>query len=158
VSIRYSLTCDQAYSWGQVSLTPGSRTSVLDRTSIDPIDARTGASWLACSSVRLVDGIANRVEYLQRRRTIQRFHRLYYDSGWQTWKNTRWLNVSAYKTPLDLWIYQELIVSLKPQLIVETGTAAGGSALFLATICDAVGSGEIVSIDSESRAGRPTHE
>jgi cephalosporin hydroxylase len=108
--------------------------------------------------VRLGDRIANRIAYARRKRTIQRFHRLYYDSPWQTWKNTRWLSVKAYKTPLDLWIYQELIASLKPQLVIETGTAFGGSALFLATVCDAVGSGEILSIDSEPRAGRPRHD
>ena len=108
--------------------------------------------------MRLIQRIANRLAHERRTRTIQRFHRLYYESSWQTWKNTRWLSVKAYKTPLDLWIYQELIVSLRPQLIVETGTAAGGSALFLATVCDAVGSGEILSIDSEPRAGRPIHE
>jgi cephalosporin hydroxylase len=108
--------------------------------------------------MRVIDRVANRLAYERRKRTIRSFHRLYYESPWQTWKNTRWLSVNAYKTPLDLWIYQELIVSLRPQLIVETGTAAGGSALFLATVCDAVGSGEILSIDSESRPGRPTHD
>jgi cephalosporin hydroxylase len=61
------------------------------------------------------------------------------------------------QTPLDLWVYQELIVSLRPQLIVETGTAAGGSALFLATVCDAIRSGEIFTIDSQSREDRPIH-
>jgi len=108
--------------------------------------------------VLLVERVANRVAYERRRRTIQSFHRLYYESSWRTWKNTRWLSVNAYKTPLDLWIYQELIVSLEPELVVETGTAAGGSALFLATVCDAVGFGEILSIDVESRADRPTHD
>ncbi len=108
--------------------------------------------------MRFTERVANRVAYERRRRTIRSFHRLYYDSPWRTWKNTRWLSVNAYKTPLDLWIYQELIVSLKPQLVVETGTADGGTALFLATVCDAVGFGEILSIDSASRAGRATHD
>jgi cephalosporin hydroxylase len=66
--------------------------------------------------------------------------------------------VTAYKTPLDLWIYQELIAALRPELIVETGTAAGGSALYLATVCDAVGCGTILSIDSAGRPDRPKHE
>jgi len=101
--------------------------------------------------------IVDRIAYERRKRTIRRFHHLYYESSWQTWKNTRWLSVTAYKTPLDLWIYQELIVQLRPQLVIETGTAAGGSALFLATVFDAIDCGEIVSIDSEPRPGRPTH-
>jgi len=108
--------------------------------------------------VGVVRRVRERVAYERRKRTVQRFHRLYYDSSWQTWKNTRWLGVTAYKTPLDLWIYQELIASLRPELIIETGTAAGGSALYLATVCDAVGCGSILSIDSVKRPGRPTHE
>jgi cephalosporin hydroxylase len=108
--------------------------------------------------VRWVGRVVNRIAYERRRRTIRAFHRLYYDSPWQTWKNTRWLSVNAYKTPLDLWIYQELIVSLRPQLIVETGTAHGGSALFLATVCDAVDCGEILSIDVSANPNRPEHD
>ena len=108
--------------------------------------------------MRFARRIAARVAYERRTRTVRRFHRLYYRSSWQTWKNTRWLSVTAYKAPLDLWIYQELIVSLRPQLVVETGTAAGGSALFLATVLDAVGAGEVLSIDVEARAGRPAHD
>jgi cephalosporin hydroxylase len=107
--------------------------------------------------MRFARRIAARLVYERRKRTIRRFHRLYYESSWQTWKNTRWLSFNAYKTPFDLWIYQELIVSLRPQLVVETGTAAGGSALFLATVCDAIDAGEVLSIDSDVRAGRPTH-
>jgi cephalosporin hydroxylase len=102
--------------------------------------------------------VVERIAYERRRRTIRAFHRLYYDSPWQTWKNTRWLSVNAYKTPLDLWIYQELIVSLRPELIVETGTADGGSALFLATVCDAVDCGEILSIDVRAKPNRPEHD
>jgi cephalosporin hydroxylase len=108
--------------------------------------------------MRFAQRIVARVVYERRKRTVRRFHRLYYESSWQTWKNTRWLSVNAYKTPFDLWIYQELIVLLRPQLVVETGTAAGGSALFLATVCDAIGVGEILSIDTEDRAERPTHD
>jgi cephalosporin hydroxylase len=107
--------------------------------------------------VSFISRVVARIAYERRKRTIHRFHCLYYESSWQTWKNTRWLSVNAYKTPLDLWIYQELLVTLRPQLVIETGTAAGGSALFLATVCDAIDCGEIVSIDSEARLGRPSH-
>ena len=46
----------------------------------------------------------------------------------------------------------------KPELIVETGTYRGGSALYLASLCDLVGHGEVVSIDIEpEREDYPTH-
>src|SRR5438132_4143406 len=46
---------------------------------------------------------------------------------------------------------------LEPDLIIETGTAQGGSALFLASICDLLGKGRIVSIDIAPRDDRPLH-
>ena len=91
-------------------------------------------------------------------RIVREFHRLYYNSGSRTWSNTYWLGTPAQKCPLDLWIYQELLHELQPAVIVETGTASGGSALFLASICDLLGQGSIVSVDIEARPGRPTHE
>lgn len=110
------------------------------------------------SGVRFAHRIAHRVGMPQRRRrkVVDGFHRLYYTSGRQTWKDTRWLGARALKTPLDLWIYQELVVTLAPALIIETGTAEGGSALFLASICELLGQGELVTVDTETRE-RPRH-
>jgi cephalosporin hydroxylase len=91
---------------------------------------------------------------------VDGFHRLYYDTGYLggTWTDTRWFGVATLKCPLDLWIYQEIIHELAPDLIVETGTADGGSGLFLATLCEARGRGEVVTIDIEVRPGRPGHD
>jgi cephalosporin hydroxylase len=94
----------------------------------------------------------------RQRRIVRRFHRLFYESGTRTWSNTRWLGVPAQKCPFDLWVYQELLHELRPAVIVECGTADGGSALFLASICDLLGKGEIVSIDIRELAGRPAHD
>jgi cephalosporin hydroxylase len=91
-------------------------------------------------------------------RVVRQFHRLYYDSGSSTWSNTFWLGTPAQKCPLDLWVYQELLHEVRPEAIVETGTASGGSALYLASICDLLGRGSIVSVDVVDRPDRPTHE
>jgi cephalosporin hydroxylase len=61
------------------------------------------------------------------------------------------------KCPLDLWLYQEILHRIRPAVIVETGTAFGGSALFLASMCDLIGSGRVVSVDLKPRSGRPEH-
>lgn len=87
---------------------------------------------------------------------VDQFHRLYYDDP-GTWLDTSWLGVTAWKCPLDLWIYQEMLQELRPQLIIECGTAAGGSAYFLASVCDLLGQGQIVTIDVEPMPGRPVH-
>jgi cephalosporin hydroxylase len=89
------------------------------------------------------------------RSITERFHSQYYESG--VWRNTFWLGVETLKCPLDLWVYQEILFELRPRFIVECGTAAGGSALFLASVCDLLGSGEVITIDIEHRADRPLH-
>lgn len=48
---------------------------------------------------------------------------------------------------MDLWIYQEIIKETLPEIIIETGTYKGGSALFFASICDLIGKGEVIIID-----------
>ena len=89
---------------------------------------------------------------------VRRFHDLYYENRDRTWNNTFWRGVQALKCPLDLWVYQEIVVETRPELIVETGTYRGGSAFFLASICDLLGAGEVVSIDIEAvRDDYPTH-
>lgn len=91
---------------------------------------------------------------------VDDFHRLYYDSNTfgGTWRDTFWMGVPIWKCPMDMWIYQEILFNLKPDVIVETGTAFGGSALFMANICDLLGKGKIVTVDIQDRPNRPRHE
>ena len=92
-------------------------------------------------------------------RVIDAFHDLYYNGRrgeGPIFQRTRWLGVQCLKCPLDLWIYQELLHELRPDLVIETGTHEGGSALFLAHVMDALGHGRIASIDVRP-AVRPTH-
>lgn len=91
---------------------------------------------------------------------VRGFHTLYYDSHMlgQSFFNTSWLGIPTLKCPMDLWVYQEILHELKPDLIIETGTAKGGSALFLASIFDLIGKGEVVTIDIEQNNLRPRHQ
>ncbi len=89
------------------------------------------------------------------RSITEQFHEQYYESG--VWRDTFWLGVKTFKCPLDLWIYQEILFELRPRYVIETGTAAGGSALFLASVCDLLGGGEVITIDIEEQANRPAH-
>ena len=43
--------------------------------------------------------------------------------------------------------YQELIARVRPDCIIETGTGGGGRAFFLATICDLIDHGRVISVD-----------
>lgn len=85
------------------------------------------------------------------------FHRLYYEANERTWDATTWLGHRAQKCPLDLWLYQEILTATRPEVVIETGTYEGGSALFLASIFDLLGGGRVVTIDIEEQPARPAH-
>jgi cephalosporin hydroxylase len=98
---------------------------------------------------------AEQIGNFYRKRVINRFHRIYYDRG--VWTKTNWLGVTVLKSPLDLWLYQEILHSLKPDLIIETGTARGGSAWYFASLLDLLGKGQVVTIDVKAPENRPQH-
>jgi cephalosporin hydroxylase len=95
------------------------------------------------------------------RETVDGFHELYYGAAGQTWQDTHWMGFPAFKCPMDMWSYQEILWDTRPDLIVECGTASGGSAQFFASMFDLSGTGgEILTIDiagGDQIPGRPTH-
>jgi len=96
----------------------------------------------------------------EERSIVAAFHRIYYDGPrgeGRVFHRTSWMGVPCLKCPLDLWAYQEIAAEIRPELVVETGTYSGGSALFLAQVLDALGRGEVVSIDVEERPDLPRH-
>ncbi len=62
--------------------------------------------------------------------------------------NFAWMGRPAIQFPTDAWAMQELIWSVKPDLIIETGIAHGGSLILYASLlalqdmCDAIEAGE----------------
>jgi cephalosporin hydroxylase len=73
------------------------------------------------------------------------------------WERTTWLGRRVTTAPTDLVAYQELIAATRPDWIVETGTGDGGRSLFLATICELVGHGQVLSIDPAPAGELPRH-
>jgi cephalosporin hydroxylase len=105
---------------------------------------------------RVRSSVAYRAGRRLDRAAIARAHDVFYDSD--AWTKATWLGTQALKNPLDLWVYQEIVSETRPELVVETGTWRGGSALFLASVCDLLGEGEIVSIDvAPMRDDYPRH-
>jgi cephalosporin hydroxylase len=64
------------------------------------------------------------------------------------WKQLRWLGHPVEATPTDLLAYQEILEEVRPDWVIETGTGTGGRALFLASVCELLGHGQVVSIDA----------
>ena len=96
----------------------------------------------------------------QEKAIIDRFHNLYYngpEGEGHIYMRTYWMNVLCQKCPLDLWIYQEIIAEVQPDLIIETGTYMGGSAFFMAHVLDIIGKGQVITIDIRDDLHRPSH-
>ena len=55
-------------------------------------------------------------------------------------------------------MYQEIIYECKPDLIIECGTWRGGSALYLANLCDILRHGMVLTVDINRWIGFPQHE
>ncbi len=62
-----------------------------------------------------------------------------------------WLGIPIIQLPDDLMRYQEVVFELKPDVIVETGIAHGGSLVYSASLCHLLGKGRVVGIDIEVR-------
>jgi len=86
--------------------------------------------------------------------TVKEFSKLYFhydEKQLPIWGNTFWFGIQTLKVPSDLWIYQEIIYEVKPDYIIESGTWHGGSALFLANICDIMNHGKVITVDNIKR-------
>jgi cephalosporin hydroxylase len=58
-----------------------------------------------------------------------------------------WFGRPILQLPEDLVRLQEAIYALRPDVIIESGIYGGGSLLFHATLCEAMGKGRVVGID-----------
>ncbi len=62
-----------------------------------------------------------------------------------------WLGRPIIQLSEDLVRTQELIYQLRPDVIIETGVAHGGSLVFYASLCKIMGKGRVIGIDIEIR-------
>jgi cephalosporin hydroxylase len=73
-----------------------------------------------------------------------------------------WMGRPIIQLPDDVIRIQEAIYSVKPDVVVETGVAHGGSLVFYASLLRAMGRGRVIGIDIEirphNRTAIETHE
>ena len=59
-----------------------------------------------------------------------------------------WLGMPIIQMPQDILVTQEIIWQTKPDLIIETGVAWGGSIVFYASLLQLIGKGRVIGIDT----------
>ena len=70
--------------------------------------------------------------------------------GWSyTWS---WLGIPVIQVPEDIVTMQQIVWETRPEVVIETGVARGGSLLLYASILDMVGEGKVIGIDIDIRA------
>ena len=62
-----------------------------------------------------------------------------------------WMGRPVIQLPEDMLRMQEVIYELKPDVIIETGVAHGGSLIFYSSLCKAMDKGRVIGIDIEIR-------
>jgi cephalosporin hydroxylase len=74
--------------------------------------------------------------------------------GWDTKYvySFTWLGRPIIQLPEDMFRIQELIWTLRPDVIIETGVAHGGSLVFYASLLETIGGGRVIGIDIDIRA------
>ena len=63
-----------------------------------------------------------------------------------------WMGVPIIQMPADILATQEVIWATRPDIIVETGVARGGSVLFMASLLELIGKGQVIGVDIDIRA------
>jgi cephalosporin hydroxylase len=62
-----------------------------------------------------------------------------------------WMGRPMIQLPEDMLRIQEVIYQVKPDILIETGVAHGGSLIFYASLFKAMGKGRVVGVDIEIR-------
>jgi cephalosporin hydroxylase len=65
--------------------------------------------------------------------------------------NFSWMGRPIIQYPQDMIAMQEIIWEVKPDLIIETGIAHGGSLIYYASLLELMGMGEVLGIDIDIR-------
>lgn len=81
---------------------------------------------------------------------IANFAELWWADNRRTFFANTFLGVPAFQHPFDAWVTQEILVETRPEVVVEAGSFAGGSALLWATILEqVVDEPRVIAIDQQ---------
>lgn len=103
--------------------------------------------------VRIEDGEGTREIPLYSKEAFSLLSQTWLKVGWSLRHiyTFTWLGRPLIQLPEDMLRIQEVIYRLQPDCIIETGVAHGGSLVFYASICHALGKGRVIGVDIEIR-------
>jgi cephalosporin hydroxylase len=98
-----------------------------------------------------VDGESEQTHDLYSRAAFETISLQWVRIGWSLgyYNSLSWMGHPVLQLPEDLIRLQEAIYRIRPDVIVETGVFQGGSLMFHATLCQALGKGRIIGIDNQ---------
>ena len=104
-------------------------------------------------TVTVRDHQGDRIHPMASNEAFQAVSRAWLRVGWDTKYvySFAWMGRPIIQLPEDMIRIQEVIYDLKPDVIVETGIAHGGSLIFYASLCKAMDRGRVIGIDIEIR-------
>src|SRR6266540_3398666 len=108
---------------------------------------------LGASTVEVEDADGLRRFPLDSPEAFNLVSRAWLRAGWDTKYvySFTWMGRPIIQLPEDLIRIQEVIYNIKPDVIVETGIAHGGSLIFYASLCKAMEKGRVIGIDIDIR-------
>jgi len=103
----------------------------------------------AARTLTTVEGASERTQPLYSKAAWEAISLQWVRLGWSlgSYYNFSWFGRPILQLPEDLVRLQEVIYSLRPDVIVETGVYRGGSMVFHASLCQALGKGRVIGID-----------
>ena len=103
----------------------------------------------AAGRLTTVDGGSERSLSLYSKAAFEAISLEWVRVGWSLryYNNFSWFGRPVLQMPEDLIRLQEVIYRVRPDVIIETGVLQGGSLMFHATLCQALGKGRVIGID-----------
>jgi cephalosporin hydroxylase len=110
----------------------------------------------AARNLTTVDGGSEHTCNLFSRAAFETLSREWVKVGWSLryYHNFSWFGHAVLQLPEDLVRLQEVVYRVQPDVIIETGVFRGGSLMFHATLCQALGRGRVIGIDRQIDAAQ----
>jgi cephalosporin hydroxylase len=106
-----------------------------------------GAAWLAIGGSR----VAEAHDELTDAEVIDRFQQILIEN--RAILKGKWLGIPTVQHPMDMWVTQEILAEVVPDVIVETGSYHGGSAAMWAMILEHLNpKAKVITVDIRDRS------